>query len=108
MAALVVGLLAMWGYLRSQQKSQQQTADQLANLQQQVQSMAHNSSATTAPSADPTQRSVLPTTAANGTELEKLRQSRAVMEEGWRLLSAHDPQQAKQAVVLFREAIAVT
>jgi tetratricopeptide (TPR) repeat protein len=103
-AALLAGLVWVVWQNRGQQRAMEQ---RLADLQRQVESATRSG----APLAG--QPVVPEISAAPGggaltqdlSVLEKQRNIRTVMEEGWRLINERNPQAAAQAVEIFREGL---
>jgi tetratricopeptide (TPR) repeat protein len=103
-AVVVVGAAVLIWQNRAQQQSMEK---RLADLQQQVASATRSSLPVGGQPVVPQVGAIIPAGSATQdmTVLEKQRQIRAVMEEGWRLINERHPQAAAKAVAIFREGL---
>jgi tetratricopeptide (TPR) repeat protein len=103
-AAVVAGAAVLFWQYRAQQRAMEQ---RLSDLQQQVASTTRSSWLAGGQPLVPEVGTEMPvrSTTPDMTLLEKERQIRAVMDEGWRLINERDPQAAAKAAAIFQEGL---
>jgi tetratricopeptide (TPR) repeat protein len=105
---VAVALAAAFGFmLRQNQRQQQATEQRLADLQRQVESATRSGGFVGGQPVVPEIGAATLGGAATQelTVLEKQRNLRTVMDEGWHLINQRDPKAAAQAVAVFREGL---
>jgi tetratricopeptide (TPR) repeat protein len=110
---IILGLLALLifgglGYLLWQSNRQQRDTEQrLADMQRQIQNATQAQVSPVGQPMVPEFTAAIPggATTQNLGSIQKQRDTRAVIEEGWRLINERNPKSAPQAVAIFREGL---